>query len=158
VYGGRAKLFDLGRLIDADETVAANIASADAIVYADAVDSELKEWNKVKPTGIPAWPISMSSAEGKALVNLRHAKMFDKAAAKMCFNYLVLRRQTAIDQIQLAQKWYESVPLEADTHKLEKDIREILKLAERQVDAVAKSSGVLKDQYLPKPCDWSQTM
>lgn len=76
---------------------------------------------------------------------------------RACHAYLTVRRKGAVDLIVATQGWYEGVPLEADTHALEKQIRKALNFSEKMVDNVAKDAGVLKSSYLPPPKDWAQT-
>src|SRR5262245_15155327 len=154
VYGGRDNIWDSARMFEEDETTAANIESADAKLYADVIDRELKQWNGAKPTGFPSWPISLKLKEGQDLLKLRD-RGFDESVIKACHKYLTARRAAAIELISASQGWYEGVPLEADTHALERDIAKILVFSEKTADSVAKSAGVIKDQYLPHPKDWS---
>jgi hypothetical protein len=155
-FGGRRSLMEDGRMFDLDETGAANTASSEASVFGDALDVELKEWNKAMPTSFPNWPVSTRTALGKTFTRLRSSRgAFDDEAKKTIHDYLRERRAVAVEMITATQGWYEGVPLEKDTHDLEKKVREILKFSNNTVDSVAKSSGVLKTKYLPAPTDWT---
>jgi len=157
-FGGRASLLEMGRMFDLDETGAANLASGEARLYGGTVDKELQEWNATQPTGFPGWPVSSKTAEGRALDGLRRTRApFNADAMRACRAYLTVRREAAIDLITATQGWYEGVPLEADTHALERQIQKALKFSGKLVDTVAKDAGVLKSSYLPPPKDWTLT-
>lgn len=155
-YGGRARLFDPGRMFDADETTAANIAMGDSSVKEAVVDAELKEWNARKPTAYPHWPISASTQEGQTVIDMmRQRKPFDINAMRALFDYLRVRREATMAMASHVYRWYTTVPLEQDTHDLEKKVTKSLRLKEGHVDSVARSAGVLQQNFLPKPVDWT---
>ena len=155
-YGGRKTISDPGRMFDVDETTAANLNLEDVGIYADSVDQELKAWNKVKPSAFPTWPISLDHRHGEALAALRNAnKSFDRMAMVACFDYLTVQRHRARKRLKSSSERYEDVPLEKDAHAVERAIEKMLNLSSKNVDSVAKSSGIMKDKYLPEPTDWS---
>lgn len=155
-YFDRKQLFDVDEVLEVDETRAANLAMNEAQALGDAVDAEIREWNKTRPTDFPTWRIAFDTIGASELNVLRSSgRPFDASAAKACHVYLKARRTAARRAISATHGWYVGVPLESDTHSLERQVAEILRLSSKTADKVALQSGVIKNKFLPQPKDWS---
>jgi hypothetical protein len=100
-----------------DETTATNLYSNWAADYTDAVIAEIKVWNANAPTkvppGIDVW-ISVGGLHPG--ITLRETAVYAPAFLKNFRDYLLARRQTALNYTKMAQDAYLDVLIEKDAH------------------------------------------